>query len=349
MIMKALRYFGPGKVEIEEIERPTLQAGEVLIRTAACGVCATDVKTVKRGHPKIKPGTVIGHEVSGVILDANGVEGWQAGDRVAAAPYAPCGVCPSCQRKQFTLCDHLMEEAFNPGGFAEYIALPPRIVQKGLFKVPASLSLELAALAEPLGCCLHALQVMDIQPQHSLLIIGDGPMGLMQAEAARALGVHQIILSGTIPMRLARAARIADAVIDASQEDVAARLQQLCPGGADMVLVSVGAAEVAESAFRCVYKGGTINLFAGLPGGTQISIDPYQIHYNEVRLLGSFGLAPQHFQQAIELMADGKVNMDGIVTATVPIGEVIEAINNVAEFRGIKSIVKFGEEELPIR
>ena len=347
--MKALRYFGPGKAEIEEIDRPTPQAGEILIRTVACGVCATDVKTVRRGHPKIKPGTVIGHEVSGVILDANGVAGWRAGDRVAAAPYAPCGACRSCQRGQFTLCDRLMEEAFNPGGFAEYIALPPRIVQKGLFKVPASLSMELAALAEPLGCCLHALQVMDIQPHDRLLIIGDGPMGLMQAEAARALGVGQIILSGTIPMRLERAARTAEAVIDASREDVAARLQQLWPAGADMVLVSVGDAAVAESAFRYVHKGGTINLFAGLPRDTQISVDPYQIHYNEVRLLGSFGLAPQHFQQAIELMANGKVNMEGIVTATVPISGVIDAINNVAEFRGIKSIVKFGEEDVPIR
>jgi L-iditol 2-dehydrogenase len=346
VVMKALRYFGPGKIEIEEIERPTLQKGEVLIRTIACGVCATDVKTVRRGHPKIKPGTVIGHEVSGVIVDGNHVEGWHIGDRVAAAPYAPCGHCRPCLREQFTLCDHLMDEVFNPGGFAEYIAIPPRIVQKGLFRVPNGLSLEHAALAEPLGCCLHGLQIMDIQPQDSLLIIGDGPMGLLQAEAARALGVHQIILSGTIPMRLARAALVVDAVIDASREDVGARLQQLCPGGADLVLVSVGDVMVSESAFRYVHKGGTINLFAGLPKDVQFSIDPYLIHYNEVRLLGSFGLAPRHFQQAIALMANGKVNLDGIVTATVPLSGVIDEINRVAEFRGIKSIVKFGEEEL---
>jgi L-iditol 2-dehydrogenase len=344
--MKALRYFGPGKVEIEEMASPILKTGEILVRTIACGICATDVKTVRRGHPKIKPGTVIGHEVSGVIVDANRVEGWHKGERVAAAPYAPCGDCRPCLHEQFTLCDHLFDEAFNPGGFAEYIAIPPRIVQKGLFRVPDGLSLERAALAEPLGCCLHGLQLMDIQPQDSLLIIGDGPMGLLQAEAARALGVHPVILSGTIPMRLARAALTADAVIDASQEDVGARLQQLCPGGTDMVLVSVGEAAVAESAFRFVHKGGTINLFAGLPRDVQLSINPYPIHYDEVHLLGSFGLAPRHFQQALELMANGKVNLDGIVTAVVPLSGVIDEINKVAEFRGIKSIVKFGEELL---
>lgn len=345
--MKALRYYQPGKVEIEEMERPVPQPGEVLIKTHACGVCATDVKTVRRGHPKIKPGSVIGHEVSGAIVDANQVPGWHAGDRVAVAPYAPCGECDACRREQFTLCDHLMDEAFNPGGFAEYIAVPPRIVQKGMFLVPDGLPLDIAALAEPLGCCLHGFELMGLEPRDRLFIIGDGPMGLLQAEAARALGVSQIILSGTIPMRLARATQVVDAVIDAGKEDVAARMDELCPAGATKVMVSVGDAAVTETAFKYVSKGGVINLFAGLPKEARLSVDPFQIHYNEVKLVGSFGLAPQNFKQAIELLATGKVNVAGIVTATVAIGEVIETIQSVAEFRGIKSIVKFGEEDLP--
>lgn len=342
--MKALRYIAPGKVEIEEMERPIPQPGEVLIRTRACGVCATDVKTVRRGHPKIRPGTVIGHEVSGVIIETNQAAGWQPGDRIAAAPYAPCGECRSCRRGKYTLCDHLMDESLNPGGFAEYIVIPPRIVQKAMFLVPESLSFEYAALAEPLGCCLHGLEEMGIQPQDSLFIIGDGPMGLMQAEAARALGVSKIILSGAVPVRLERAAQVADAVIDAGHENVAARIEQLCPGGVDQVLVSVGDAAVAESAMQYVHKGGVVNLFAGLSRDVRLSIDPYPIHYNEVRLLGSFGLAPQHFQQAIELMASNQVNMTGIVTSTVPISGVIEEINKVAAFLQIKSVVKFGED-----
>jgi L-iditol 2-dehydrogenase len=278
----------------------------------------------------------------------NQVEGWQPGDRVAASPYAPCGECDACQRGQFTLCDHLMDEAFNPGGFAEYLTIPPRIVQKGLFVVPEGLSLEFAALAEPLGCCLHGLEAVDFAPHDRLLILGDGPMGLLQAEAARALGGRQIVLSGMIPARLERAAQVADVVIDANHEDVAQRIQQIYPGGADKVMVSVGDAALAETAFGYVRKGGTINLFAGLPRGAKLSIDPYRIHYEEVRLVGSFGLAPQHFQQALNLLADGKANVTGIITATVPIHGVIEAIQNMAEFCGIKTVVKFGEEEQQI-
>ena len=124
-------------------------------------------------------------------------------------------------------------------------------------------------------------------------------------------------------MRLARAAQVVDAVIDASKEDVTVRMRELCPAGATKVMVSVGDAAVTETAFKYVSKGGVINLFAGLPKEARLSVDPFQIHYNEVKLVGSFGLAPQNFKQAIELLATGKVNVAGIVTATVAIGEVI--------------------------
>ncbi len=346
--MKALRYYEPGKVEIEDMAPPTPLPGEVLVRVQACGVCATDIKTIRRGHPKIKPGSVIGHEVSGVISVVNKVEGWQPGDRVAIAPYAPCGECHACQQGHFTLCDHLMEQGFNPGGFAEYITIPPRIVQKGLFAIPDGLSFEHAALAEPLGCCLHGLETLNINPDDRLLIIGDGPMGLLQAEAARALGVRQIVQTGMIPARLERAAQVVDMVIDASKEDIAARIQQIYPGGADKIIVSVGDSALAETAFNYIHKGGTINLFAGLPGGVKLNINPYQIHYDEVRLVGSFGLTPQNFQQAIHFLATEKVNVAGIITATIPIQEIFEAIENVTEFRGIKTVVKFGEEDEPM-
>jgi L-iditol 2-dehydrogenase len=339
--MKALRYYEPGKVEIEEMASPVPQPGEVLVRVHACGVCATDIKTIRRGHPKIKPGSVLGHEIGGVIEAVNQVEGWHVGDRVAAAPYAPCGECDACKRGQFTLCNQLFDEGFIPGGFAEFVVIPPRIVQKGLFPIAENLSLESATLAEPLGCCLHGLEMMDIQPDDRLLILGDGPMGLLQAEAARALGVRHIVQTGMIADRLKRSAQIADATIDASQEDYAEQIRKIYPDGADKVMVSVGNSTLAETAFKFVHKGGTINLFAGLPRDARLTIDPYQIHYDEVRLVGSFGLSPQHFQKALQLLADGKVNVNGIITATVPMNEVLEAIQDVSDYRGIKTVVRF--------
>lgn len=342
--MKALRYYEQGKAGIEEMDSPIPQPGEVLIRVRACGVCATDIKTIRQGHPKIKPGSVLGHEISGVIEAVNQVDGWHPGDRVAAAPYAPCGECEACRRRQYTLCDHLMDENFIPGGFAEFVAIPPRIVRKGLFAIPDTLSMEHAALAEPLGCCLHGMEALEIDPNDRLLILGDGPMGLLQAEAARALGVRQIVQTGMIPARLKRSAQVADVALDASKEDFEERIHQALPNGADKVMVSVGNPALAESAFKYVRKGGTINLFAGLPRGTALNINPYSIHYDEVRLVGSFGLSPQHFHQALQLLAEEKVNVNGIITATVSIEGILEAIQNVSEYRGIKTVVKFGEE-----
>jgi L-iditol 2-dehydrogenase len=237
-----------------------------------------------------------------------------------------------------------MDEGFNPGGFAEYIAIPPRIVQGGMFSVPENLPLEQAALCEPLGCCLHGLEAVNINPEDRLLIIGDGPMGLLQAECARALGVKKIVLVGMTPARMERAARVASEVIDANQGKTVECLHQIFPKGADKVLLSVGNSALVEDAFANVAKGGTVNLFAGLPGGTKLNIDPYRIHYDEVKLVGTFGFTPQNFKFALELLTSGKVNLEGIITSIVPIQNVLEAIQNVSEYRGIKSVVRFGEE-----
>jgi len=341
--MQALRYYQPGKIEVEDIPRPVLNPGEILVRAQACGVCATDIKTYLRGHPKFKPGIVLGHEMTGVIEEVNQVEQWQAGMRVAVAPYVPCYNCDQCSRGNFTQCEYLMVQAADPGGFAEYVRVPPRLVKYGLVHLPDALSLVEASLSEPLGCVLHGLEALKIEPRDTLLIVGDGTMGLLQAEAARALGVHQIILSGATPARLGRAARVADLVIDASQEDVYTAVQKACPGGANKVLVSVGSAEVAQSAFRLVHKGGIINLFAGLPKETELKFNPALVHYDEVTILGTFGFTPSHFHTAVQWLAEKKIATDGIITGTYPLAQARTAFQDAAEFRGIKSIITMGE------
>jgi L-iditol 2-dehydrogenase len=340
--MQALRYYQPGKIEVEDIPRPLLNPGEILVRAQACGVCATDIKTFLRGHPKFKPGIVLGHEMTGIIEEVNQVEQWQPGMRVAVAPYVPCYNCDQCARGNFTQCEYLMDQAADPGGFAEYVRIPPRLVKYGLAHLPDALSLVDASLSEPLGCVIHGMEALKIEPRDSLLIIGDGTMGLLQAEAARALGVHQIILSGATPARLARAARVADLVIDASQEDVYAAIQKACPGGANKVLVSVGSGEVAQSAFRLVHNGGMINLFAGLPKETELKFNPALVHYDEVTILGTFGFTPNHFHAAVKWLAEKKIATEGIITGTYPLAEARAAFQDAAELRGIKSIITMG-------
>lgn len=341
--MKALKYYGPGTAEVEDIPVPTAGPGEVLIAVRACGVCATDVKTFVRGHPKIRPGSVLGHEIAGIVAEVDGVEGLHPGERVAVAPYVPCGACPQCERGHFSLCERLFDVLVEPGGFSEFLRVPSRIVAGGLLPLPDGTSFVEASFAEPLACCLHGLEMLGVREGESLLIVGDGPMGLLQAELGRLFGAKPIILSGMIPERLAGAARIADIVIDAQREDVAEAVRRATGGGADRVMVSVGEAAVAQSALALVRKGGAINLFAGMARDAQLTVDVNRIHYDEITILGSFGFGPEHFRRALELIAGRQVSVRELVTATVPLTGVKAALEAAAHHRGIKTVVVFGE------
>ena len=219
--MKMWRYSGPQQLSLEEGGVPHPGSGEVVIRIAACGICATDLKTYQRGHPLIPVGVVLGHEIVGVIAElGEGVTGWQVGDRIAVAPQVACGICHFCERGQFTLCEHLFDASLDPGGFAEFARVPPHLVQRGMVNLGAGVDDTIGTLFEPLACCIHGLRALELTRGSSLLIIGDGPMGLLQAELARAMGAGPIIVSGITPHRLARARRAADAALNPREVDL---------------------------------------------------------------------------------------------------------------------------------
>ena len=339
--MRALRYYGPGDLKLEDIAVPTLNTGEVLIQVRAAGVCATDVKTFQRGHPKIQPGSVIGHEIAGVITQVNEAPGWEAGDRVAVAPYVPCLQCRQCERGHYTTCEHLMDQGIDPGGFAETVRVPKSIVEHGMVRLPEGMSFNAGALTEPLACCIHGLEALCLSPLDSLLIIGDGTMGLLQAILARQAGVSRIILSGMIQQRLSIARELADVVVDASRQDLGIEMKKWAPAGADKVMVSVGDTGVAEGALQYVAKGGILNVYAGMPKGTSLSVDPNRIHYDEIKLVGTFGFTPAHFQKAFETLMNHGQEFSRIVTGTVRLDEIMLALSAMADHRGTKYLVEF--------
>jgi L-iditol 2-dehydrogenase len=344
--MKSLKYYGPGNLKIEETQVPKPQSGEVLIAVESCGICATDLKTFLRGHPKIQPGTGLGHEISGIIVDAPNSTHWKPGARVAVAPYVPCGTCPQCQRGRYSLCPHLFEELLDPGGFSEYVRVPERLTDQGMIALPDSLPFAAASFAEPVACCLHAFSSIQVQAGDSLVIIGDGVMGLLQAEIGRVLGAHPIILSGMMPERLAKAREIADVVINIREQDLAAVVAQETSGeGADKVIVSVADTKAAQSAISLARKGGAINLFAGMPAGSTLPLDMNRIHYDEIVLTGSFGFGPQDFKKALDLIATRKIDVARLVTSSVPLSDTISALEKLARQEGLKTIVLCAAEK----
>jgi L-iditol 2-dehydrogenase len=344
--MRSLKYYGPGNLKLEQMPVPKAGAGEVLIAVESCGICATDLKTFLRGHPKIRPGSGLGHEVSGVVIEAPNSARWKPGARVTVAPYVPCGACLQCQRGRYSLCPTLFEELLDPGGFSEYVRVPPRLTNQGMIALPDSLPFAAASFAEPVACCLHAFASIQVQSGESLVVIGDGVMGLLQAEIGKVLGAQPIILSGMMPERLEKAREIADVVVDIRETDLAAVVEHETRGqGADKVIVSVADAEAAQSAMLFVRKGGAINLFAGMPAGAILPLDMNRIHYDEIILTGSFGFAPQDFHNALDLIAAGKINVMRLITSSVPLSESIGALEKLARQEGLKTIVLCGSEK----
>src|SRR5690606_13651619 len=183
---------------------------------------------------------------------------WQIGDRIAVAHYIRCGSCEYCLAGKGTLCPELFTRRISPGGFAEYMRIPRDLGERGTFKLSTQMTFMDAVVAEPLACCIHGARAINILPGASVLVIGDGPMGLLHLQTARAFGASQLLLSGMISERLSVAQHFADEVIDASKADVISEARRLTNGlGPDVVIVAVASVEAAKHAVDMVRSGGT--------------------------------------------------------------------------------------------
>ena len=340
--MKAVVAGSPGHIEWIEMDEPTVDAGGVLLRPLACGICTTDVKLVRAGYQG-GPRYALGHELVGEVVAVGHGAKWQVGDRVAAAPYVPCGVCTYCRHAQPTLCPHLFENTLNPGGLAERVGVSQALAERGLFPLPLNLAVELAALAEPIGCCVQAVEACHVTDGDSVLVVGDGPMGLMNAAVARAYGAQPVVVAGLTPHRLATARKhYADVVLDAGTGDVRRPISDLTEGrGADVVIVAVSSAEAVETGLAALRPGGILNAFAGVPEGTTVTLNLRQLHYQQIHLTGSFGAGPGHVAQAVRLLASGQVDAAPLVTATFPFEGTSEAVTYATDQKGLKAIVVF--------
>ena len=254
----------------------------------------TDAKAFRRGHPVLlgPPPSPFGHEFAGVDV--------ATGRRVVAVNSAPCGECAPCRRGDETLCENLFP--LLNGAYAEYLLVPERIARKNLLAVPPGLAPEVAAMVEPLACCLHGVERAEVAPGQAVAVLGTGPIGLMLCAAARDAGAHVVAVGGRAERR-------------ALAPEFGAS-----PGGgegADVVIEAVGTREAWEDALRLVRRGGTVLFFGGLPSGTAVAVDAYRVHYDELTLRGSFHHAPRHVRAAIAFLASGAYPWERLVTHRV--------------------------------
>jgi len=239
--MLATLLLEPGRLELKDVEIPKAGPGEVVVRVRTALTCGTDLKTFRRGHPKIPMPTMFGHEFSGDIYQiGDGVTEFQVGDQVMSAPTAPCGECVYCTKGQDNLCSLSMETMIN-GAYAEYVRIPAHIVRNNMFKKPAHLSYGEAAMLEPLSCVVYGMDQVSIGGDDTVLVIGAGAIGLMHLMVAKALGAGRVIVAGRWENRLKVAKAMgADAVIGVT-----------CHGSRDLAIEAAakGADYVAFGAF----------------------------------------------------------------------------------------------------
>lgn len=340
--MKAAVYCGPKDVRLEELEVPKIDDKEILVKIHACGVCGTDVKTILRGHPMIKPPTVLGHEMSGEIVNiGKGITKYKVGDRVVVAPYVPCSICYYCLHGKYTMCSRLFEQKPEPGGFAEFIKVPSKIVDKGTLLIPDDVSYAEAALTEPLACCLHGIEECHVKIEDTVVVVGDGPIGLMHLQLAKVMGAGKVVLSGQLDERLSLARELgADQTINETMEDPVKKVMDETENrGADVIMVAVGSLEAVHEGARMLRKGGIMNLFGGFPVDSELKLDPNLIHYSEVTITGTFGFSHITFAKALQLISTGKVNMKKLITHKFKLDEILKAVEMSAGRQGLKAIL----------
>ena len=292
--MRALILHGPGDLRLEDVPDPVPGDGEVLVQVEVALTDGTDLKAYRRGHPVLlgELPSPFGHEVCGIDV--------ATGRRVVAANSAPCGRCAACRRGQETLCEHLLP--LLNGAYAELLLVPERIASKNLLPVPPGLPPEVAALAEPLACCLHGIDVADVEHGQTVAVVGLGPIGLMLCACVADAGARPVAV-GSREERRALAPSFGAVLADAD--------------GADVVIEAAGTVEAWERALSLVRPGGTVLAFGGLPRDARVAVDPYRIHYEEVRLVGAFHHTPRQFRAALAFLASGAHPFERLVTHEV--------------------------------
>ncbi len=330
---------------VEDVPVPEPPRGGLLLKVLACGLCGSDLRTLRSGHRKVTFPWTIGHEICGEVVEVGvSYQGpWEMGDRLAVGPLAYCGVCDFCRDGQFELCENYREIAQAwPGGFAEYIAIPEACVQRGTIEpVPKTLDPVFAAISEPISSCVNAQEKGQIGLGDTVVIIGTGPIGCIHTSLARARGADRIFVADIVEERLEMAEAFEpDATINAAKVDLVEEIARLTDGrGADVIITATPAPVAQVQAVAMARKGGRVLLFGGLPkDNSKPGVDRNIVHYHALHLSGTTIFAPRHQRIALRLMASGRIPMDKLVTHRFPLAEFERGAKLALEGKALKAV-----------
>jgi L-iditol 2-dehydrogenase len=333
--MKVARYYSNNDVRLDEIPKPIIGPGELLVKVKKSGMCGSDVLEYYRFAKMKKLGVdnlILGHEITGDIVEiGTGLKGLKKGDRVFVSHHVPCFDCYYCKQGHHTACDLLHSTNFDPGGFSEYVRIPNvNIEKKGVFVLDDSVSYEEGVFIEPFGCVCRAQRLVNVGKGLSVLILGSGVSGILHTQLAKLRGAKKVFATDISDYRLGKISIFgADKTFFAS-EDIPAKILEFNDNRlADIVIVCTGALSAANQALTCVAPGGKVIFFA-VPGpGVNLEVPINDYWRNEITITTSYGAAPEDLQESYVWILSKRINVTGLITHRFPLNKAEEAFKVV--------------------
>jgi L-iditol 2-dehydrogenase len=350
--MKAAVLKGPGLLELDDLPDPVTLRGGALLEILACAVCGTDVKMSEQGHRDLIYPRVLGHEMVGRIIEMDAVASrdkgrpveicLKEGDNVQIWPGLACKKCRPCLRGADNRCPSIKIMGFNcDGGFAELLALPKESFSEGANLLPPGADPALAALAEPLACCINGQEQTRAGLGDRVLIYGGGPIGALHALLAELQGAEKIIIAERLPGRIRLLEKHTSAiVVNPAQEPGKSALAGETAGGVDVILTATPEVRVDRDLLQLLSPGGRLCIFSGpAHGNYQEIIDQRSIHYHEKTITGAYGCNSRQNRQAVELLTSGMIKADWLITKRTNLAGIVDAFSHSSQRTGMKSVV----------
>lgn len=321
--MKAAVYHGSGDLRVEEVPVRKLKDNEVKIQVKYCGICGTDIHIFHGdgGCCDVTPPLVPGHEFSGVVAEVGaGVKTVKVGDRVTGDPNDMCGECYFCKNGMQHFCKNNIGIGTTvDGGFAEYVIMR----EKQVYKVSDELSFIEAAMAEPISCWLHGIDLCNIKAGDTVLVMGGGPIGMIMMQLAKNAGASKVIMSEPVEEKREQALKLgATKTIDPLHEDVEAVLAEYCEN-VNVVIECVGNVHTQADAVRFAGRGATIMYFGLAAPEESFPIRPDDIFKKELHITSSY-INPYSFERAIQILESGTVELESLITNVVPLDDIAD-------------------------
>jgi len=318
--MKALLLSSYRNLELADLPAPSPAPDEVLIRVAACGICGSDVHGYDGSSGRRIPPIVMGHEAAGIIASiGNAVKNFVPGDRVTFDSTVYCGECPNCRRGNVNLCDRRQVLGVScgdyrrAGAFAEFVSVPARI----LYRLPDSFPFAEAAMLEAVAVAIHGVNLVQLTPDSTALVVGAGTIGILTLQALRAASCSKVFVTDVDTQRLALAKKLGATEILLSDDSLLPKiLERTNNEGVDVALECVGRNETVAASIDATRKGGTVVLVGNIAPNVNLPLQ--KVVSRQIRLQGSCASAGE-YPQAIEWMASGKIQVKPLITAIAPL------------------------------